>query len=198
MPASSQTRTAAQAPKSFDNFTGGRRIAFMKILPAVLIVAALTFSTATQAAPPSDASVARLLEVSQAGKMMDSVFDQMDGFMKNSMRQVTKGKPLSAEEQAVMDRQQSKMIAIMKEEFSWAKMKEPFTKIYRETFTQEEVDGLIAFYESPAGKALINKQPELMKNTMAVMQERMMPVMQKIQKMSEETAKELKSAKAQK
>jgi uncharacterized protein len=170
----------------------------MKFLPAILLATALAFSTTTttQAAPPSDASINQLLELSKAGALMDSVWAQMDGFMKNSMQQVTKGKPLSAEEQAIMDKQQTKMIAIMKDELSWAKIKDGFVQVYRETFTQEEVDGIIAFYKSSAGQAFVDKQPALMKNTMTLMQQRMGPIMQKIQQMTAETAKELKAAKA--
>ena len=171
----------------------------MKILPAVFLAAALAFATTSlQAAPPSDASINKLLEVSKAGKLMDSVWAQMDGFMKTSMQQVTKGKPLSADEQAIMDKQQAKIIAVMKDELSWAKIKDGFVQVYRETFSQEEIDGIIAFYQSPAGQAFIDKQPALMKNTMAFMQQRMGPIMQKIQQMAEETAKELAAAKAQK
>jgi hypothetical protein len=129
---------------------------------------------------------------------MDSVWAQMDGFMKTSMQQVTKGKPLSAAEQAIMDKQQTKMIAIMKDELSWAKIKDGFVQVYRETFSQVEIDGIIAFYKSPAGQAFIDKQPALMKNTMTLMQQRMGPIMQKIQQMTEETAKEIKAAKANK
>ena len=170
----------------------------MKILSAILLVAALTLSASIQAAPPSDQSVEKLLELTQAGKMMDSAFAQMDGLMKASMKQVTKGKPVGAEEQAIMDRQQSKMIAIMKEEFCWEKMKDSFMKVYSQTFTQEEIDGLIAFYQSPAGIAFVAKQPELMKQTMTMMQERMGPMMKKIQQMTEETTKEVKALKAAK
>jgi hypothetical protein len=168
----------------------------MKPLSALLIAAALTFSISTRAAPPSDGSINQLLELSKAGKLMDSVFAQMDGIMKASLKQVTKGKPLSADEQAIMDKQQARMIAIMKEELSWDKLKDSFVQVYRETFSQEEVDGLIAFYQSPVGQSFIDKQPELMKNTMAVMQQRMEPMMQKIQQMAEETAKEMAAARA--
>jgi len=170
----------------------------MKFLPAILIAIALTFSISTQAAPPSDASINQLLDLSKTGKLMDSAFAQMDGMMKATMKQVTKGKSLNADEQAIIDKQQTKMVAIMKEEFSWDKMKDSFVQIYQKTFTQEEVDGLIAFYQSPVGQAFVDKQPELMKNTMSVMQEHMGPMIQKIQEMSKETAKELKAAKADK
>ena len=162
--------------------------------PAVV----LTPSISAQAAPPSSQSVEKLLELSKAGKQMNSVFDQMDGMMKTSLKQLTKGKPPGAAEQAILDKQQAKMMVILKDEFSWAKMKAPFIQVYCETFSQEEVDGLIAFYQSPAGQAFVDKQPALMKNTMTIMQERMGPMMQKIQQMSEETAKELQVVRAKK
>ena len=167
----------------------------MKILSTLLVAVALIFSISVQAAPPSDDSINQLLELSKAGKLMDSVWAQMDGMMKASMKQVTQGKPLNADEQAIMDKQQAKMMAIMKDELSWDKMKDMFVQAYRETFSQEDIDGLIAFYKSPAGQSFVDKQPELMKRTMALMQQRMVPMMQEIQKMTQETAAELKAAK---
>jgi hypothetical protein len=166
----------------------------MKILSTLLLAGALTFCNSVQAAPPTDDSINQLLELSKAEKLMDSVWAQLDSVMKSSMQQVTKGRPLSADEQTIMDKQQAKMIAIMKDELNWDKLKDGFVQVYRETFTQEEIDGIIAFYKSPAGQAFIDKQPELLKNSMALMQQRMGPMMQKIQQMTEETARELRAA----
>jgi hypothetical protein len=89
------------------------------------------------------------------------------------------------------------MSAILKEEFSWDKVKNQYVQAYREMFTQEEIDGLIAFYQTPAGQSLVNKQPELAKRTMTILQQRMAPVMQRIQKMSEAAASELKKARVE-
>ena len=170
----------------------------MKIPLLFVLLTALVLANPVFAAPPSDKSIEQLLEASKAGKMMDSVWAQMDGFMKQTMKSATKGQSLSADEQAILDKQQEKIVAIMKEELSWSKLKPGFVKIYQDTFTQEEVDGLIAFYQSPAGKALVEKQPELMKNSMLMMQQKMGPLMQKIQAMAQETAKEMADAKAKK
>ena len=162
----------------------------MKIPSTLLLLAVLTFSISTPAAPPSDQSINQLLQLTKVDKQMDSVLAQMEGGMKASMQQATKGKQLSADEQAVLDRQQAKMTGIMKEELSWDKMKDLYVQAYRETFSQEEIDGLIAFYQTPVGQSFVSKQPELMKRTMAIMQQRMAPMMQRIQKMSEETTLE--------
>jgi hypothetical protein len=168
----------------------------MKIPSILLLLAVLTFSISTQAAPPSDQSINQLLQLTKVDKQMDSVFTQMDGMMKTSLQQATKGKQLSADEQAVLDRQQAKMAGIMKEELSWEKMKGLYVQVYRETFSQEEIDGLIAFYQTPVGQSFVSKQPELMKRTLTIMQQRMGPMMQRIQKMTEETALEMKKANA--
>jgi uncharacterized protein len=169
----------------------------MKIPSTLLLLAVLTFSLSAPAAPPSDQSINQLLQLTKVDKHMDSVFTQMEGAMKASLQQVTKGKPLSADEQAVLDRQQAKMAGIMKEELSWEKMKGRYVQAYRETFSQEEIDGLIAFYQTPVGQSFVSKQPGLMKRTTTILQQRMGPLMQKIQKMSEATALELQKARAE-
>jgi hypothetical protein len=164
----------------------------MKFPSTLLLLAVLTFCLSTRAAPPSDQSVNQLLQLTKVDRQMDSVLAQMEGAMKASLQQLTKGRVLSAEEQATLDQQQAKMAAIMKEELSWDKVKDQYVRAYREMFSQEEVDGLIAFYQTPVGQSLMNKQPELANRTMAILQQRMAPVMQRIQKMSEEAALELK------
>jgi hypothetical protein len=169
----------------------------MKIPSTLLLLAVLTFTLSTPAAPPSDQSINQLLQLAKVDKQMDSVFTQMDGMLKASIKQATKGRPLGADEQAILDRQQAKMSDIMKEELGWEKMKDLYVQAYRETYSQEEIDGLIAFYRTPVGQSFVNKQPELTKRTMTILQQRMAPMMQRIQKMSEETAAELKKAKAE-
>jgi hypothetical protein len=184
-------------PKCLDGFFHAFRITLMKIPSTLLLLAVLTFSLSTPAAPPSDQSINQLLQLTKVDKQMDSVFTQMEGMLKASLQRATKGKTLSTDEQAVLDRQQAKMTGIMKDELSWEKMKDLYVQAYRETFSQEEIDGLVAFYQTPVGRSFVSKQPELMKRTLTIMQQRMAPMMQRIQKMSEETVLELKKAKVE-
>lgn len=82
--------------------------------------------------------------------------------------------------------QTDKMMDMMAQELSWDKMKEDYTTLYADTFTEEELKGIIAFYKSPAGQAFIKKQPELMKRSMEMSQKLMLQVMPKIQAMTKE------------
>jgi hypothetical protein len=77
--------------------------------------------------------------------------------------------------------QAEKMVDTISREFSWDKMKEDYITLYADTFTEEELKGIIAFYKSPAGRAFIQKQPELMKRSMELSQKLMLKLMPAIQ-----------------
>jgi hypothetical protein len=47
--------------------------------------------------------------------------------------------------------------------------KPALAKVYTDTYTEEEIDGILAFYKSPAGKAFLQKMPEVMQRSMPVM-----------------------------
>jgi uncharacterized protein len=79
-----------------------------------------------------------------------------------------------------------KMMDEVMKEMSWDSIKDDFVSLYAETFTEEELQGLVAFYKSPAGRAFTKKQPELMKRSMQLTQKRMVQWMPKIQAMSKE------------
>jgi hypothetical protein len=88
--------------------------------------------------------------------------------------------PSNAAQQKVMD----EAMDTVSKELSWEKMKADYIAIYAETFTAEELRGIIAFYKSPAGQAFKKKQPELMERSMKVTQKRLIQIMPTIQALS--------------
>lgn len=161
---------------------------------------ALTFAltiSATFAAdtPASEASIRELLQVTEARKLVDGILPQIDAGMKASMQQALKGQAPTPKQQKSIDKMTEKMMALMQEEFSWEKLEPLYLQIYQKAFTQEEVDGMLAFYKSPAGAAVIKKLPTVMKESMGSVQQMMGPLMQKIQILAKETAAEIAAEK---
>lgn len=144
--------------------------------------------------PPSEASIKQLLEVAQAQKLIDSVMAQMDGLMTQAILQATQGKDVPDKVQKDIDKQQAEVVGLMKELLDWNKLEPMYVRIYQKSFSQQEVDGMIAFYKTPAGQAVIGKMPAVMQNTMDEMQQMMAPVMQKMQRMQQDVAAEMKAA----
>ena len=136
-----------------------------------LLVAALAFVSANAwADPASQESVETLLAVTRTESMMESMYSGVEQMMRQGMQQSVQGKTLTAEQQLLIDAVPGKFIAVMREEFNWTKMQPLYVALYRDTFDQQEIDGLIAFYRSPAGQAFVNKMPVVMQKSLALAQ----------------------------
>jgi hypothetical protein len=120
------------------------------------------------------------MRVVDSHKMFDSMMGQYDTVMKNSMQQALEGEPITPEQQKQLGDMQAEITLAFKQEMNWEKLEPLFVKIYRDSFSQEEVDGMLAFYKSPAGQAVIHKMPLVLQNTMTEMQKLMGPALQKV------------------
>lgn len=70
-----------------------------------------------------------------------------------------------------------------------------YLRIYRKSLIQREVDGMIAFYKTPAGPAVIKKLPLIMQNSMAEVTQMMGPIMQRVERMQKDMVAEIESEK---
>lgn len=164
-----------------------------RLFLSLALVCSTAFAAGTQ---PSEASVKELLALSDVPKVIDAVMGQVDGMMQQMIGQATRGQPVTPQQQAAIDSYLAKAKGIMVEELTWAKLEPVYVRIYTESLTQEEVEGIVAFYKTPAGKAMVSKMPVLMQKTMAEMPGLMGPMMQKIQAAAQEFATELQAAEA--
>lgn len=161
-----------------------------KLIPLFLIVS----SGCLAVTAPSDASLRELLQVTQVHKLVDGMIPQIDQMMKASMAQSLGGRKLTVQQQRIVDGMEQKMMAIVRGELSWSHLEPMYLRIYRESLTQSEVDGMVAFYKTPAGAAVVTKMPVVMQKTMVAMQQMMGPMMQQVQSVIQETAAEMKAA----
>lgn len=148
------------------------------------------------AAEPSQESIEKLLKVTQTQKMVEQMIPQIEGMMKSVADKEIDAQNLppeqSAEAKALSASITKKVIPILRDQLSWGNLKKIYIPIYRESFTQEEIDGLIAFYSSPAGNALVVKMPIVAQKSMAATQQLIVPMMQQMQKAVAEATAEMK------
>ena len=159
----------------------------------------LIVSVSATAAPPSDQSIEEMMRVMQVEKMLNQMLTQMEAGMQTGMeqglQQSIQGKTATDAQKAKIAEFQKKLSGILKDELSFAKMKDVYLQVYRETFTQEEITSIIAFYGSPAGKAMVEKVPVAMQKAGTLMQARIGPMTQKLQTMMEQFQKDVEKAK---
>lgn len=146
------------------------------------------------AAPASEKSVKELITLTKSRAMVDGMLGQLDAQMGQMTQQLLQGKNPTPAEQKAINNMQRKMSTLMKGELSWEKQEPFMIKTYTEVFNQEEIDGMMAFYKTPAGQAMINKMPLLTQKVMVQMQGKMMTIMPKIKQIADEFQSELMAA----
>lgn len=151
---------------------------------------ALFASFAVQAAPASEASIEQLLTVTKAEALLDSMKASIEPLFNQNFEAALRDEPMTAEQKQAAQNIQVKIRTLLQEEMSWDKLKPQYAKIYREAFDQEEIDGMLAFYASPAGQAMIKKMPIVAQKSMLLSQSMMQSMMGKLKGIMEDAAKQ--------
>ena len=144
---------------------------------AALAVLALLLSAGAASADEASkrAKIDEIFQITNVDRMVKQITDQMQAMQLAQIAKMDKAAQPKAEEA------QNRMSQLLAERLSWERLKPRFSKLYEETFTEEELDGTLAFYKSPAGRALLEKMPALMARSMAVAQEMIADVMPEIE-----------------
>lgn len=143
----------------------------------------------------NEASIRELLLVTDAKQLLDRMWVQMDLIMENSMKQALSGQPVTPAQQVVLDDMRKQMGALLKEELAWEVFEPLMIDVYLNTFTEEEVQGMLQFYKSPAGRAVVTKMPAVMQASMQAVQGPIAAMQPKLRKLQEDTVRKLMEAK---
>ena len=164
------------------------------IMRRLLALVTLLATLNAYATPSSQESVENLLAATKVESIMDSMYGGMEQRMREGMKQAAQGRPLTPEQQRIFDAVPAKFVVVMREEMNWQKMKPLFVQLYRDTFEQEEIDGLLVFYASLAGQAYVNKMPVVLQKSIALSQSLMQSIIPKMAAAMKEAMAEAKIA----
>ena len=166
----------------------------MKLVVTVVFAVFASHTALAQNAKPSEASIRQLFEVMHSSKLLDAYVTQIDGTVRASMQQAFAGQQPTPKQQQIMETLGHNIASLVKEELNWASFEPMMIEVYRNTFSQHEVDGMLKFYRSEAGQAVIAKLPTAMQQTMASMQSHVNTLTPKIVQLERESAAQLKAA----
>lgn len=151
----------------------------MKLLfTCALILAPLAFADEATKSAKIDQLVTVMNIEEQQKQMIDQMTQMVIGQVKEQMSKQGNATPA---EVAAMENKQKKLFALIAEKTRWDRMKPVYVKAYADTFTETEVDGILAFYKSPAGKAMVDKQPALNGRIMTSVQAQLGDLMTQIE-----------------
>lgn len=147
-----------------------RRSTFLS-LALVALLAALPAAAQT----PSDESLNRLIDLQNLPAQLRAAMPAATDFANQEIaRRINDNTRLNPEQRAALQRAAEQYVAGMNREVFQSEemlnqMREIGRDAMRQTYTQEEVDAMIAFYRTPAGQSVLNKQGDLTKTMMPPM-----------------------------
>jgi uncharacterized protein len=166
----------------------------------LLFVATLAWASAStsHAAPPTEESIKTLMALTRTEAMLDQVYAGMEQSMRQGMQQALAGQTMTITQQQMVAAAPVKLMAVLREELSWAKMLPDYVTIYKETFEQGDIDGMIAFYRSSPGQSFVAKMPMATQKSMVMTQERMKDILPKLQAAMQQVVADIKATEAAK
>ena len=152
-------------------------------------------ATSAFAEPASEDSIKQLLSITESRQLVNGMMSQLNTMMASIIKQATAGQQATAEQQKAVASYQNKITALMQQELSWEKLEPMYIRMYQTTFSKEEVNGMLQFYRTPAGQAVIHKMPVLMQKIMPEAQRMLTGMLPKMQQIQKEFMNDLKSVK---
>lgn len=152
-----------------------------------------TIAAADQATPEQLAKLFEVMRIKDQMQSMRQMMPQMVGqqiqtAMKQTEANLPAGTRLSDEQRARMQQVMSKYVGKAMDLYPSDEMLTDMTGIYQRHLSKDDVDGLIAFYSSPAGEHLLDAQPLIARDFMPIV---MSKVSERSQTMTKEMAKEM-------
>ncbi|EEZ72202.1 DUF2059 domain-containing protein [Neisseria cinerea] len=142
----------------------------MKLKTLLLSFASLALYAGAFAAPPSDASLERWLDTQNFDRDIEK--NMINGFNAGFKPYADKAlaeMPEEKKDQAAkaFNRYRENVLKDLITPEAKQAVRNTLLKNAREIYTQEEIDGMIAFYGSPVGQAVVAKNPHLIKKSMS-------------------------------
>jgi uncharacterized protein len=154
-------------------------------------------TAASQPAPaaadnrPSPESLRKLFAVMHTSSLLDNLMAQIDSNARTTLMQTLAGKPLNDAQRHIIEDSQLQLQELTRSELNWGKLEPMIVDVYRENLTQGEVDGMVKFYQSESGRAVIAKMPQIVQSMMMKMRVNVQALTPKIAELQKHTLAQL-------
>jgi hypothetical protein len=165
--------------------------------PAAPAAPAASAATVPLDQQPTKEQLAKMFELMRVKEQLASVTKMMPALMQQQMqaqfKQMQKDNPeLTAatdEQQQAMAKVMSRFMERVMNLYTSDEMIADMSGLYQKHLTASDVDGIIAFYSSPAGKHVLDMAPVIMSEFMPTVMQR---VQERIKPLTDEMEKEMK------
>ena len=131
---------------------------------------------------------------------VDRVSEQITGTVRRQLEASMHNLPGASEatpaQKKLLTDYESHVMALVDGSVNWKVLQPQMVDLYSSTYSEPEIDGILAFYKSSVGQTMLAKTPELTQKSMAITQTKLQALQPKISEMSQDFAKQYAAAQA--
>jgi len=120
---------------------------------------------------------------------VDHSLDRMRSAMEQQVQATAKNAPgaeqMTPEKKKIQQEYIDNSMKVVDQQFGWPVLEPAFLRLYSDAYSESDLDGILAFYKSPAGQAMLAKAPELSSGLMEIVHGRMGDFQPKMQALQE-------------
>lgn len=140
-----------------------------------------------------NAKIEEMLAAADIDQVQKQMLSMVSNQMKSGAFQKIFGGSLTPDQQKLANEFQDKVMQLVSRMVSWDQLKPTYVKLYAQAFSEGEIDSMLAFYKSPAGRAMVAKTPELMSQANQIVQQRMVSMQPEMQALMKEYVDKIKA-----
>jgi len=165
--------------------------------PAALPAQAAAPAAAAPSAPASPAHTAKAKQLLDATNTSSGIQQQLAGLrdrVKQLATQQFAGTQFNPAQTALQNEYLKKVQDILADETDWVKLSPKVTQVYADSFTDAEIDSIVAFYKTPAGQALLTKTPATEQKVNTIISANIKEMQPRLQELTESYVTKIKAA----
>jgi hypothetical protein len=165
-----------------------RWMARLTVTLTVTLTAALTMAPKEARAEEASkqAKVKELFAVMHMERNLDEMMQSMRIQVKMVAENGEGSRPMTPAQKKIEQNFINNALQVVNQSFSWPVLEPAYVKLYMGTYTESELDGILAFYKSPAGQAMLNNDSHLKAGVMQIVHSHMGDFEAKIQALEQQ------------
>lgn len=136
-----------------------RVVAGSGLLSIMLLACSGNVKPIAQPAPPSGDSVRALLGVMHLDAVVAQFVQQMGVSTRAAMAHLVQQQAMNPEQRRLFDELETHVVGVVEYEYSWDRMGPVMFHTIQAAYTQQDVDAMLSFFRSPAGREVVAQLP---------------------------------------
>jgi hypothetical protein len=141
------------------------------------------------------AKVKELFVVMHVDHSLDRMRSAMEQQVQATAKNASGAETLTPEKTKIQKEYVDNSMKVVDASFGWPVLEPAFIKLYSDTYTEAELDGMLVFYRSATGQAVLAKSPQISAGVMEIVHARMTDFQPKMRSLQELYVKAIAPAK---